>query len=179
MRIERIDLYLLHWRGRVPLAETVAGFEELLAAGHIAAWGVSNLDTAEMAELHGLPGGAACAVDQVLYNPEARGIEFDLLPWCARAKMPVMAYSPVGQGGALLRSPALLAAAQRHGATPAQIAIAWALRHPGTIAIPKATTEAHVRDNAAAASLTLTAEDLASIDAAFPPPKRKQRLEML
>jgi diketogulonate reductase-like aldo/keto reductase len=179
MRIARIDLYLLHWRGRVPLAETVAGFEDLVAAGHIAAWGVSNLDTAEMVELHGVPGGAACAVDQVLYNSEARGIEFDLLPWCQRANMPVMAYSPVGQGGALLRAPALLAAARRHGATPAQITIAWALRHAGTIAIPKATNEAHVRDNAAAAALTLTAEDLADIDAAFPPPKRKQRLDML
>jgi len=174
LRIDRIDLYLLHWRGSVPLAETVAGFEDLRAAGKIAAWGVSNLDAAELADL---PPG--CATDQVLYNPQARGIEFDLLPWCVRAYMPVMAYSPVGQGGALLRAPALLAAARRHGATPAQIAIAWAMRHPGVIAIPKATTPAHIRANAAAAALTLTAEDLAAIDTAFPPPKRKQRLEML
>jgi diketogulonate reductase-like aldo/keto reductase len=114
MRIERIDLYLLHWRGAVPLAETVAGFEALRAAGKIAAWGVSNLDAEEMEELRGVPGGAACATDQVLYNPRARGIEFDLLPWCGRVGMPVMAYSPVGQGGPLLRAPALLEIARRH-----------------------------------------------------------------
>ena len=179
MRIERIDLYLLHWRGSVPLAETVAGFEDLRAAGKIAAWGVSNLDTGEMEELSGIAGGAGCATDQVLYNPEARGIEFDLLPWCARHAMPVMAYSPVGQGGALLRAPALLAAARRHAATQAQVALAWALRQPGVIAIPKATDPAHVRDNAAAAELRLTDEDFAAIDAAFPPPRRKRRLGML
>ncbi len=178
MRIERIDLYLLHWRGGVPFAETVAGFEDLRAAGKIGAWGVSNLDTDELEELRGVPGGADCATDQVLYNPEARGIEFDLLPWCAARAMPVMAYSPVGQGGALLRAPALLAAAARHAATPAQVAIAWALRQPGMIAIPKASDPAHVRDNAAAAALRLTPEDLAAIDAAFPPPRRKRRLEM-
>ncbi len=179
MRIDRIDLYLLHWRGRVPLAETVAGFADLLAAGKIAAWGVSNLDTDEMEDLRGVPGGAACATNQVLYNPEERGIEFDLLPWCARHAMPVMAYSPVGQAGGLLRAPALLAAARRHGATPAQIAIAWALRQPGVIAIPKAGEAAHVRDNAAAAGLRLTEADMAAIDAAFPPPRRKLPLAML
>jgi diketogulonate reductase-like aldo/keto reductase len=179
MRIERIDLYLLHWRGRVPLAETVAGFEDLMAAGKIAAWGVSNLDASEMEELHGVPGGAACATNQVLYNPQARGIEFDLLPWCATHGMPVMAYSPVGQGGALLRTPALQAVAKRHDATPAQVAIAWALRQRGVIAIPKATDPAHVRENAAAAALHLTEEDLSAIDAAFPPPRRKSPLEML
>jgi diketogulonate reductase-like aldo/keto reductase len=175
MRIDRVDLYLLHWRGQFPLVETVAGFEDLRAAGKIGAWGVSNLDAAEMQELRGVPGGD----DQVLYNPQARGIEYDLLPWCARAGMPVMAYSPVGQGGALLRAPAMLAAARRHGTTPAAIAIAWASRHPGVIAIPKAGTEAHVRENAAAAALRLTDEDLTAIDAAFPPPRRKRRLEML
>ena len=179
MRIDRIDLYLLHWRGRVPLAETVAGFADLLAAGKIGAWGVSNLDTDEMQELRGVPGGAACATNQVLYNPEERGIEFDLLPWCARHAMPVMAYSPVGQGGGLLRAPALLAAARRHGATPAQIAIVWALRQPGVIAIPKAGEAAHVRDNAAAAGLRLADADMAAIDAAFPPPRRKLPLAML
>jgi diketogulonate reductase-like aldo/keto reductase len=179
MRIDRIDLYLLHWRGRVPLAETVAGFEDLRAAGKIAAWGVSNLDTSELEELARVPGGAGCATDQVLYNPEARGIEFDLLPWCDRHAMPVMAYSPVGQGGTLLAAPALQTVAARHRATPAQVAIAWALRHPGVIAIPKAGEPAHVRDNAAAAALQLSQEDLATIDAAFPPPRRKQRLEML
>jgi diketogulonate reductase-like aldo/keto reductase len=179
MRIERIDLYLLHWRGSVPLAETVAGFEELRAAGKIAAWGVSNLDTDELEELRRVPGGDGCATDQVLYNPLARAMEFDLLPWCACHAMPVMAYSPVGQGGALLRAPALLAVARRHGVTPARVAIAWALRQPGMIVIPKASDAAHVRDNAAAAALRLTEQDLADIDAAFPPPRRKRRLEML
>jgi diketogulonate reductase-like aldo/keto reductase len=179
MRIERVDLYLLHWRGSVPLAETVAGFEDLRAAGKIAAWGVSNLDAGELEELRRVPGGAGCATDQVLYNPEARGIEFDLLPWCARHAMPVMAYSPVGQGGALLRAPALLAVARRHGVTPAQVAIAWALRHPGVIAIPKAGDPAHVRDNAAAGAVRLTEADLAEIDAGFPPPRRKRQISML
>jgi diketogulonate reductase-like aldo/keto reductase len=179
MRIERIDLYLLHWRGSVPLAETVAGFEELRSAGKIAAWGVSNLDAHELEELRQVPCGAACATDQVLYNPQARGMEFDLLPWCAKHAMPVMAYSPVGQGGALLRAPALLAVARRHAATPAQVAIAWAVRQPGAIVIPKASDPAHVRDNAAAAGLHLTDQDFADIDAAFPPPRGKQRLEML
>ena len=179
LRTERIDLYLLHWRGGEPLAETVAGFEALRAAGKIGAWGVSNLDTDALTELRGLPGGAGCATDQVLYNPQARGIEFDLLPWCARHAMPVMAYSPVGQGGALLRTAAIGAVARRHAATPAQVAIAWALRQPGLIAIPKAADPAHVRDNAGAAALHLLAADLAEIDAAFPPPRRKQRLDML
>jgi diketogulonate reductase-like aldo/keto reductase len=179
LRTDRIDLYLLHWRGGVPLAETVAGFADLVAAGKIARWGVSNLDADEMQELRGVPGGTACATDQVLYNPEARGIEFDLLPWCARHAVPVMAYSPVGQGGGLLRAPALLAVARRHAATPAQVAIAWAMRHDGMIAIPKAGDAAHVRENAAAAGLRLTDADLAEIDAAFPPPRRKHGLAML
>jgi diketogulonate reductase-like aldo/keto reductase len=179
LRTDRIDLYLLHWRGGVPLADTVAGFEALRAAGKILRWGVSNLDTDDMEELVSAPAGRACATNQVLYNPEARGIEFDLLPWCAARKMPVMAYSPVGQGGRLLRHAALKAIAARHGASPAQVALAWALRHPGVIAIPKAATEAHVRDNAAALTLRLGADDLAVIDAAFPPPVRKRPLAML
>lgn len=179
LRTDRIDLYLLHWRGSVPLAETVEAFGTLRAAGKIRFWGVSNLDTEEMEELAALPGGAACATDQVLYNPEARGIEFDLLPWCRARDMPVMAYSPVGQGGRLLRSPALAAVAQRHGATPAQIAIAWTLRQDTVISIPKATDPAHVRQNAAAAEIVLTAGDLAEIDRAHPPPRRRQHLQML
>ena len=179
LRTERIDLYLLHWRGGVPLAETVAGFGELLKAGKIAAWGVSNLDTEEMEELRGVPGGAACATDQVLYNPQARGVEYDLLPWCGRHGVPVMAYSPVGQGGHLLREPALGAIGKRHSATPAQVAIAWALRQDGVIAIPKAADAGHVRENAAAAAVRLTAQDCAEIDAAFPPPRTKRSLAML
>ena len=172
---DRIDLYLLHWPGRVPVEETVAGFEALRAAGHILRWGVSNFDSGDMPAL----AAAGCATNQVLYNPEARGIEFDLLPWCRAHAMPVMAYSPVGQGGALLRDPALAAIARRHGASPAQVAIAWSLRGGGVVSIPKASGLAYVAENAAAASLALTAEDLAAIDRAFAPPKRKQPLEML
>jgi diketogulonate reductase-like aldo/keto reductase len=176
---DRIDLYLLHWRGSAPLAETVAEFEKLHAAGKIRHWGVSNLDVDDMEEVLAAPGGKVCATDQVLYNPEHRGMEFDLLPWCAKRGIPIMAYSPVGQGGRLLRSAALVAVAKRHQATPAQVAIAWSLRHPSVISIPKAGDAAHVRENAAAAAITLTDADLAEIEAAFPPPKRKQSLGML
>ena len=174
-----IDLYLLHWRGAVPLAETVAAFEKLKAKGKIRAWGVSNLDSADMTELLAVKGGAACAVNQVLYSPEHRGIEFDLLPRLGQNNIPVMAYSPVGQGGRLLRNPALATIAQRHNATPAQIALAWGLRHPHLISIPKAGDAAHVRANAAAAAITLTPQDLAEIDAAFKPPGRATALAML
>ncbi|MDE2581778.1 MAG: aldo/keto reductase [Rhodospirillales bacterium] len=176
---DRIDLYLLHWRGGHPLEETVAAFERLRGAGHIRYWGVSNFDTDDMEELAALPAGAACATNQVLYHPDRRGIEFDLLPWCRARRMPIMAYSPLGQAGRLLRSPALAAVAQRHGATPAQVAIAWSLRDGNTISIPKAATAEHVAQNAAAAALRLTAADLAEIDAAHPPPRRKQALGML
>ncbi len=179
LRTDRIDLYLLHWRGSVPLAETVAAFEALRAAGKIRFWGVSNLDAGDMEELAGVAGGGGCVTDQVLYNPGERGIEFDLLPWCRARSMPLMAYSPVGQGGALLRSRALVEVGRRHGVTPAQVAIAWGLRQPDVISIPKAADGAHVRENAAAASITLGAEDLAEIDAAFPPPRRKQGLAIL
>ena len=176
---DRIDLYLLHWRGSAPLAETVAEFEKLRTAGKIRHWGVSNLDLDDMEELVDAALGTACATDQVLYNPEHRGIEFDLLPWCAERGMPVMAYSPIGQAGRLLRSAAVVSVATRHQATPAQVAIAWSLRHAHVISIPKSGSAAHVRENAAAASLKLTEADLKEIDAAFPPPKRKQSLGML
>jgi diketogulonate reductase-like aldo/keto reductase len=172
-----IDLYLLHWRGPTPLAETIEAFEALRASGKIRRWGVSNFDTDDMEEL----GAKAddCATNQVLYNPEARAIEFDLLPWCQKRQMAVMAYSPVGQAGRLLKSKALLGVARRHDATTAQIAIAWAVRQPGIIAIPKASNLEHVRENAAAASIKLTADDLATIDAAYPPPRKKRPLQML
>lgn len=176
---DRIDLYLLHWRGSVPLAETVIAFEALRDAGKIRAWGVSNFDTDDMEELFALAGGDACATDQVLYNPSARNVEFDLLPWCARRRLPVMAYSPVGQAGRLLQSAALVEVAGRHDATPAQVAIAWSLRSSTVISIPKAGDAAHVRENAAAADLVLTDEDLAVIDGGFPAPRRKQGLAML
>lgn len=174
LRTDRLDLYLLHWRGGVPLAETVAGFEGLREAGHIRAWGVSNFDVDDMAEL---PVG--CGANQVLYNVEARGIEFDLLPWSQAQGMPVMAYSPVGQGGALLRSKVLVEVGRRHGVTAAQVAIAWTLRQEGVVSIPKAGDAAHVRENAGAVGLGLTEQDLMEIDAAFPPPRRKQALEAL
>ncbi|WP_042690718.1 aldo/keto reductase [Azospirillum sp. B506] len=179
LRIDRIDLYLLHWRGGVPLEETVEAFETLIQAGKIARWGVSNFDVDDLEELAETADLQGCAANQVLYNPEHRGIEYDLLPVQHTARMPVMAYSPIGQGGRLLRSPALLAVAKRHDATPAQVAIAWALRQQGVIAIPKAGTTAHVLQNAEAAKLTLTAEDIAEIDKAFPPPKRKLPLAMI
>jgi diketogulonate reductase-like aldo/keto reductase len=177
LRTDRIDLYLLHWPGSAPLSETVGEFEKLRAEGKILRWGVSNFDTDDMAELAGISG--ACATNQVLYNPEHRGIEFDLLPWCAAQSMPIMAYSPVGQAGRLLRAPALMAVAARRNATPAQIAIAWSLLNPGVISIPKTGSAAHVRLNAAAADIVLTAADIAEIDAAYPPPRRKQSLSML
>ncbi len=170
LRTDRIDLYLLHWRGSHPLAETVEAFEALRAAGKIRYWGVSNFDTRDMQELVRLPGGAHCASNQVLYHVGSRGIEYDLLPWCTEHKIPLMAYSPLGQGGRLLQSKALAAVAKRHNATPAQIAIAWTMRHGNVISIPKASDLRHVRENAAAGAITLSDEDLATIDAVHPAP---------
>ncbi len=172
---DRLDLYLLHWRGGTALSETVEAFGRLVEAGKILRWGVSNFDVDDLAEL----GDGAMAANQVLYNPEARGIEFDLIPWCAERHLPIMAYSPVGQAGALLRHPVLAHIAARHGASPAQIAIAWSARLPGIISIPKASDLDHVRANAAAAGLDLSAADLAAIDDAFAPPRSRQPLEML
>ncbi len=174
---DHIDLYLLHWPGRHKLTETVDAFETLRAAGKIRYWGVSNFDTDLMAQLAGI--SPNCATDQVLYNPDERGVEFDLLPWCRARKMPVMAYSPLGQGGRLLRSAALAAVARRHGATPAQIAIAWSLRDGNTIAIPKSADAARLKENAAAAEIDLNERDIAEIDAIHKPPRRKQTLNML
>jgi diketogulonate reductase-like aldo/keto reductase len=180
LRTDRIDLYLLHWRGGHPLAETVAAFEALKAAGKIRYWGVSNLDTDDMDELVGLPGGAGCAANQVLYHPDSRGIEFDLLPWCREHGVPVMAYSPLGhQVRRLLGSRALQAVAERHDATPAQVAIAWGMRGGNVISIPKAADLGHVRENAAAGEISLTAEDLAAIDAVHRPPRGKVALDLL
>ncbi|WP_137127422.1 aldo/keto reductase [Roseomonas sp. HF4] len=175
--VEAIDLYLLHWRGAVPLAETVEAFEALRAAGKIRRWGVSNCDVDDLEELG--PALADCATDQVLYSLEHRGVEFDLLPFCAARRMPVMAYSPIGQGGKLLRHRALHEVAARHGVTPAQVALAWTLRDPNIVSIPKASDPAHVRQNAAARDVRLAADDLATLDAAFAPPARKRGLAML
>ena len=172
MRVETIDLYLLHWRGSVPLAETAEAMERLVAQGKIRRWGVSNCDVDDLEELG--PALPRCATDQVLWNLEARGVEFDVLPFCAAQRMPVMAYSPLGQGGALLRHRALREVAARHGATPAQVALAFTLARPGVISIPKASDAAHVAENAAARELRLDAEERAMLDAAFPPPRRKR-----
>jgi len=178
LRTDRIDLYLLHWRGSHPLAETVEAFEKLRAAGKVRYWGVSNFDQRDMQGLVGLPGGDQCASNQVLYHAGSRGIEYDLLPWCAEHRIPVMAYSPVGQGGRLLQSKAFATVAKRHDATPAQIAIAWTMRHDNVITIPKASDPAHVRQNAAAGAIVLSEDDLAIIDAEHPPPARRQSLDI-
>jgi diketogulonate reductase-like aldo/keto reductase len=175
---DTIDLYLLHWRGSYPLSETVKAFEQLTAQGKIRAWGVSNFDVDDMEELFAAAGGDACAANQVLYNPEHRGMEYDLLPWCNAHGVTVMAYSPVGQGGKLLNSAALKTVARRHQVSPAQAALAWCLRQP-LVAIPKASSVKHVEENAAAGDLTLDADDLSEIDRSYPPPKRKQSLDML
>lgn len=178
LRTDALDLYLLHWRGHYALHETVRGFERLMEQGKIRAWGVSNFDMDDMEELFATPGGTACAANQVLYNPEHRGIEYDLFPWCRQNAVTVMAYSPVGQGGRLLASSALRKVAEKHGVSAAQACLAWCLRQP-VLAIPKASSIRHVEENAAAAGLELDTEDLAMIDKVFPPPKRKQSLDML
>jgi diketogulonate reductase-like aldo/keto reductase len=177
--IERLDLYLLHWRGRHPLADTVHAFEDLRAAGKIAAWGVSNFDRDDLAELAGVEHGGNCAANQVLYNLANRGIEWDVLPWCRERGIAVMAYCPLDEGGRLLRSKALAEIAAKHDATPAQVALAWLLQQKGVAAIPKAANEAHVRANRAAADLALTRADLAALDAAFPPPANKLPLAIV
>ncbi|WP_300300697.1 aldo/keto reductase [Ferrovibrio sp.] len=178
LRTDRIDLYLLHWRGSAPLAETLAAFAELRRAGKIRHWGVSNLDINDMAELAGHAGGEACATNQLLYNLMRRGIEHDLLPWCRQRRMPVMAYSPIEQGR-LLKHKSLAAIAARHGASPARVALAWLLRQDGVIAIPKAGSVEHVRENRATLDVTLSPQDLAELDHAFPPPRGPRPLEML
>jgi diketogulonate reductase-like aldo/keto reductase len=175
---DRLDLYLLHWRGAIPLEETLAGFSDLMAAGLIRYWGVSNFDAPDMAELEMLPGGRAVTTDQVLYNLARRGPEYDLLPWCRFHGVPAMAYSPVEQGR-LLSDPALIDVARRHGATPAQVALAWVLRTEDVNAIPRAGTPEHVRENAAALGLQITQADMVILDSAFPPPARKVPLEVL
>lgn len=175
---DRLDLYLLHWRGSSPLAETLDGFAALADAGKIRRWGVSNLDVLDMEELVRLPGGPAVQTDQVLYNLTRRGVEFDLLPWCRERRLPIMAYSPIEQGR-LLDHAELRDVAARHDASTAQVALAWLLRRDGVIAIPKASTPRHVRDNRAALDLDLTDEDLTALDRAFPPPTAKRSLEIL
>jgi diketogulonate reductase-like aldo/keto reductase len=175
---DRLDLYLLHWQGSLPLEGTLAGFGELVRAGKIRYWGVSNFDLSDMEELTALLGGEEVATDQVLYNLTRRGIEWDLLPWCRQRGVPIMAYSPIEQGRRL-DHPALHAVATRHGATPAQVALAWVLRVDGVIAIPRAGRPNHVKENRGALDVRLTKRDLAELDRAFPPPTGPRPLETL
>jgi diketogulonate reductase-like aldo/keto reductase len=178
LKTDRIDLYLLHWRGRPKLEETLAGFEALIEAGAIRFWGVSNFDVEDMEGLFALPGGSKCATNQVLYNLRRRGIEAGLLPWCRSRSIPIMSYSPIEQGR-LLHDRTLTAVAIRHRATPAQIALAFVLRQSGMMVIPKTASDAHVRENRAALDIKLTEADLAELDRAFPPPKGPRPLELL
>lgn len=175
---DRLDLYLLHWPGPVPLTETVQGFVDLVRAGTIRYWGVSNFDVDDLAELLTVPGGTAVASDQVLYNLSRRGVERALLPWCRARGLPLMAYSPIEQGRILGR-PALQAIADRVDASPAQVALAWVLHHAGVCAIPRSRTPAHVRENRAALDLRLGTGELAALDRAFPPPEGTIPLEIL
>ena len=185
LRIDAIDLYLLHWRDRnMRLEETVETFEKLRAAGKIKRWGVSNFDVDDMNEPWSVEKGTNCAANQVLYNLANRQIEFDLLPLVHQLstlnyRQIVMAYSPVGHGRGLLENATLTKIAERHGTTTSQIALAWVLRQPGMIAIPKATNEKHVRDNARSIETKLTSEDFAELDREFPAPKSKKPLPML
>ncbi|ACP21540.1 putative oxidoreductase (plasmid) [Sinorhizobium fredii NGR234] len=178
LRTDRIDLYLLHWRLGTPLAETIAGFEALKAAGKIRHWGVSNFDTADMVEVAGVAEGKNVQTDQLLYNLRRRGIEYDLLPWCRERGIPVMAYSPVEQG-VLADDGRLARVADRYGVSRSQIALAWVLRQDGVIAIPKASKQDHVRENRAAHDIRLIPADLQELDRSFPPPTAKRPLEMI
>jgi diketogulonate reductase-like aldo/keto reductase len=176
--IDRVDLYLLHWRGEHPLEETLEAFEDLKDTGKIGAWGVSNFDTGDMEELFAIPGGRKCAANQVLYNLARRGIEYDLLPWCQKHGVPVMAYSPIEQGR-ILHKPELIRIAKSNQATPAQIALAFLLERDGVIPIPKTSNAERAVENRNSVSLDISDEDWAALDRAFPPPARKSSLEML
>jgi diketogulonate reductase-like aldo/keto reductase len=175
---DRLDMYLLHWRGRVPLAETVEAFEALVQAGTIGCWGVSNFDAPDMDELVAVPGGARVQTDQVLYNVARRGPEYDLVPWCREFGIPLMSYSPVDHGR-LLEHPAVRDMARTKGVTPAQLAIAWVLRIPDVSVVAKASTRAHVRENRAAMEISFSQAELEQLEAMFPAPSSKEPLDML
>lgn len=178
LKTDYLDLYLLHWRGSVPLAETLSAFQELQQAGKIRSYGVSNFDQADMQEAWSLTGGKAIATNQVLYNLMRRGVEWDLLPWCRQHGVPIMAYSPIEQGR-LLQKPGLKAIAQQRGVSAATVAIAWLLHQPDVIVIPKSSRIDHIQQNLAALDLVLSPEELAALDAAFPAPKGRTPLAML
>jgi len=183
LKTDYLDVYLLHWRGDVPLEETIEAFQRLQEAGSIRAYGVSNFDVADMDEALSLNGGDGIVTNQVLYSLAHRGLEWGLLPWCRSRKIPIMAYSPVGHNAVeqkrMFSDPVIRAVASRHTATPAQVALAWLLRQSDVVAIPKAVQPEHLRENRAALEIELTNEDLEELDEAFPPPHRKVPLEML
>ena len=175
LKLDVIDVYLLHWRGSAPLKDTVAAFEQLRSEGRIRHWGVSNFDTADMKQLWSLPMGSHCVTNQIYYSASQRGAEFDLLPWQRDHGVVTMAYSPIDQG-ALARDTTFADIGRRHGVSAPSAALAWVLRHPDMVAIPMSTSEPHLRENFAAADIELTAEELAQVDAEFPAPKRKRPL---
>lgn len=183
LRTDCLDLYLLHWSGSFSFEETVEAMETLIAQGKIRRWGVSNLDVDDMQALWQVAGGNQCATNQVLYHLASRGIEYDLLPWCQQHQLPVMAYSPLAQAGrlrsGLLNHPVVNDIARSHSATAAQILLAWVISHQGVMAIPKAASVEHVQQNAAALSITLSAQELAALDKAYPAPKGKTALDMV
>ena len=178
LKVDAVDLYLLHWRGNVPLSETMAGFQDLLKAGKIKSFGVSNFDMKDMAEWSALGGASGTQTNQVLYNLGARGIDFDLIPACAAKGVTIMAYSPLAQGS-FKKSTGLEAVARRHNATVAQIMLAWCLRHPTVFAIPKSSRPERVKENAKAADIQLSPQDIKDIDRDFPAPKKAGSLQML
>ncbi|MFL5952493.1 MAG: aldo/keto reductase [Gaiellaceae bacterium] len=178
LRTDRLDMYLLHWRGRIPLAETVEAFEELRAAGKIRHWGVSNFDVHDLAEVMTVAGGEHVETDQVLYSLARRAAEYELLPWCRERGLPLMAYSPVDRGR-LIDNPVVATIAAKHRAATAQVALAWVLRHPDVCAIPKASIPEHVRENRQALDIELDRDDLQLLDEAFPPPARPVPLEAI
>ena len=183
LQTDYLDMYLLHWRGDIPLQETVEAMERLVAAGKIRRWGVSNLDTEDMQALWRTADGEHCATNQVLYHLASRGIEYDLLPWCQQHSLPVMAYCPLAQAGrlrdGLFQHTDIINMANARGVTVAQLLLAWVIRHPGVLAIPKAASIEHVVQNAAALDIVLSAEELAQLDRLYPPPQRKNRLDMV
>lgn len=178
LQTDFLDMYMLHWQGEHPLEETVAGMMALVEQGKIRSWGVSNLDKEDMEELFTIPAGDTCAANEILYNLSRRGVEFDLIPWCEARSIPVIAYSPLEQGR-ILSNRTLELVAQAHSASPSQIALAWVLRNPAIVAIPKAGSVAHVRENAGSRDIHLTEEDLVMLENTYPAPKRKKPLEML
>ncbi|MBZ6421052.1 MAG: aldo/keto reductase [Klebsiella sp.] len=183
LQTDYLDMYLLHWRGDIPLEETVEAMERLVAEGKIRRWGVSNLDTDDMQALWRTAGGERCATNQVLYHLASRGIEYDLLPWCQQHTLPVMAYCPLAQAGrlrdGLFQHTDIIKMANERGVTVAQLLLAWVIRHPGMLAIPKAASIEHVVQNAAALDLVLSPQELAQLDRLYPPPPRKTRLDMV